>query len=372
MVGPSDRFLSEKLVSSSGLRFFIHVGPGFINQGYWTKGGTCSRIRRTYNLKTGKYRTHTLPTGKGLSLDKWLELPWYDVSTTDRVLTKTPSGAPTLTPQEIYNILNGFRKVKLDAGTSRLASFIEADGWGELSQAAIDSIPYADTNGLQYFPELASFTSLLRQFTSVRYTSAKDLANAYLAFQYGAKSLVRDSTTYVDGLKRFRNSIKTKSFSAVRSSTYGTLSSSSLASSISVERHYKIVYRRHENAILNSYRVLREWGLAPTLVAAWDLVPFSFVVDWFLDISSCLEQIDNIPKRAMYKIIGVTRSEKISSRLQLQDWFSDVRVTGQVQYIFYRREVQKELDVPRFSYSRPTGFSNYAEATALIIQRRTK
>jgi hypothetical protein len=55
---------------------------------------------------------------------------------------------------------------------------------------------------------------------------------------------------------------------------------------------------------------------------AWELVPFSFVVDWFVDLRGVLNAVDNVVGSSPYEIVSFTRSFSyhLESSFQLQNF----------------------------------------------------
>jgi len=60
----------------------------------------------------------------------------------------------------------------------------------------------------------------------------------------------------------------------------------------SLVAHSKIVYRFNAASLLASLLPLNAIGLLPTLSNLWDLVPFSFVADWFTNVGDRLKNVD--------------------------------------------------------------------------------
>jgi hypothetical protein len=60
-----------------------------------------------------------------------------------------------------------------------------------------------------------------------------------------------------------------------------------------LETRSKIRVRLDMSTLLVSYLTANSVGMLPTLSRVWALLPFSFVVDWFVNMSKRLEQVDN-------------------------------------------------------------------------------
>lgn len=108
----------------------------------------------------------------------------------------------------------------------------------------------------------------------------------------------------------------------------------------------KVNFQNPEIARLTSmFDQLSAVGLAPDLYNLWDLVPYSFIVDWFTDIGDCLESITQYGRALKYDInyitIGAQRS--FSHMCQMESGYISVPVHH------YERFVTNQL--PYFSYS---------------------
>lgn len=112
---------------------------------------------------------------------------------------------------------------------------------------------------------------------------------------------------------------------------------------------------------------------------AWELVPFSFVLDWFVDLRGTLRAVDEAVGGIPYEIVNFTRSFSYELAANVQHTFrntcnggtiskSDV---GQVRYTHYERipvstTATKALWKPRF------GKNQAAISAALIGQQLSK
>lgn len=143
----------------------------------------------------------------------------------------------------------------------------------------------------------------------------------------------------------------------------------------------KAEWRATYNMTLNpdfgsrTWRALCAFGLEPTASNFWDLVPYSFVIDWFLPIGDELRELERILQGTfMY------------SRIRHQDHFlydedvlyeSPYFSLSALKYHYYKRTCFEGIGVtPDFSLEagrdKGLSLSQYAQGTALIIQRLIK
>lgn len=136
-----------------------------------------------------------------------------------------------------------------------------------------------------------------------------DLSGAFLELELGWKPLIRDIYALADAVKlkpkveRIRASSKNEVLSGT--ATYGRLL---------ILRNEK---RLHLTVDVTSAPTIYErFGLTNPLIIAWELVPLSFVADWFLPIQKNLESYHAIAAMKVARCIE-TRVEKRDARNSL-------------------------------------------------------
>jgi len=174
----------------------------------------------------------------------------------------------------------------------------------------------ANFNSLESVPELPG---MLKSITDVKkigkvfslFTSGSPLAwlglidllaEGYLLYKYGVKPLVSDveeareiATRYANqidfwskGLPRRLNGVFKYEIPDAVPGIPGT---------VVVDVRTTMALRSSPAGVLAYIFAMDEVGLLPTLSRLWDLVPFSFVVDWFTGLSARFEDIDASAKR---------------------------------------------------------------------------
>jgi len=116
-------------------------------------------------------------------------------------------------------------------------------------------------------------------------------------------------------------------------------------------------------------------GLMPRLTAFWDIIPFSFVVNWFAGIGKRLDDIDtNVFMLLVDHLYGV-HSVKVWSPLngsKPQDLYDDPSWTTHSDtkgYVYYRRTVLDYLPYPReskYDFRAGQGVPDMSNAGALL------
>lgn len=135
--------------------------------------------------------------------------------------------------------------------------------------------------------------------------------------------------------------------------------------------------RSTDKAIRSLDFVTSRFSSSPASLA-WELVPFSFVLDWFVDIRGALRELDNLVGGTPYRVVSFTRSFSYGLAASATHTFrntcsgadlsqSDV---GEVKYNHYERipvsdSTSLALWKPRF------GKNQAAISAALIAQQLT-
>lgn len=287
--------------------------------------------------------------------------------------------------------------------------------WGQLCTEAASSIRSLDLNGLAFLKEsfdvvkaLAGIASgdiskisklaptsildlLKKEFKTPRAVSrqiAKDVARGvgsdYLATHYGVRLSLQDYASVMEHVERLQRRSLYQRASAQRQME---LPYSPVITSGSVH------YLRRVNATVRSYsddllhattsvaeaekqllqRISRsayELDITPSLANLWDLVPFSFVIDWFLPIGDQLSKIENKNYASTLPVVAACYTELFEwtrPAPSLEGWSA----SGELQYRLYKRQCSRTLVTPTLvSPENPLTSlpRHWVEGAALITQ----
>jgi len=99
-----------------------------------------------------------------------------------------------------------------------------------------------------------------------------------------------------------------------------------------------------DNPIAVVFNALESLGLNPSAANLWDLIPFSFVVDWFLPIGSVLSRLDAYENNALLRDVKY-RIETFKvlwplTKQELEDLIGNqFSVTTPIKYCWYDRRI---------------------------------
>jgi hypothetical protein len=141
------------------------------------------------------------------------------------------------------------------------------------------------------------FSTAARQLgTSARKNTslkAKDISGRWLELQYGWLPLLSSSFDAMQAFKALSDGPRTKMFLA-RNVELRELEISSSAN-YTGKAKYK-VGRRLQYEMYEELSAARQLGLVDPLSIAWELTPWSFVIDWFFPFGNYLSNLNQIPK----------------------------------------------------------------------------
>jgi len=158
--------------------------------------------------------------------------------------------------------------------------------------------------------------------------ASRDASNKYLAAVFGILPLITDANSIVnylkkvrDGFERFKSSpVKRVSrvFNSSSQFSYGPSGTNETvytyqgrASETPVTR-YVLTYRekvRFQTELFQRVQYLiNRFGSGGPASFAWELVPFSFVVDWFVDTTSVVNWLDSLLENDRIETLSLTRS----------------------------------------------------------------
>jgi hypothetical protein len=215
-------------------------------------------------------------------------------SVTPSYTPSLPKGFHLTTRINAYDCYVSVKQPHLDLYKSRLDSFIEsrqvmdpriADSGVDASlyyrayYDAVDKLPALQQNLMANIVEcISTISSFLDGFDASDLKNAKKVAkDLWLQYRYSYNTTISDVKEVTDAIARLER------VSGKELSTYGYASDGKfdVACAIKLKLELPIDVKGWLKAI----------NLRPTLVNVWDMVPYSFVVDWFLKIGSILEDL---------------------------------------------------------------------------------
>lgn len=300
------------------------------------------------------------------STPKWIDITsaYGEVTNVYQVL-----GNGTSLPYSAADIFQRFEKVR-----RRLASD-DSSSFGFLTIDTAQSLKVWDMNLGLYLADFFRFKSTVLSFADgLKDLSRKGLTTAYLSYHYGLRLTYEDTKEILrafrrtfehpeEGVTLARGSLRRE---RTLDSAYGPLK---VYSSYNMMIYCGII--PHWFTELTNYFLTID--LFPTLELVWDIIPFSFVVDWFLKVGDELEALDSRTLLSTYDIFSCVYSRRSEFVIDITKLFPDLakRFSGELTIVDYHRTVSNTCPPyqPLSGLVPTRPFTHWVEGAALIIQR---
>jgi hypothetical protein len=248
----------------------------------------------------------------------------------------------------------------------------------------------SDANWLESFPELpslvkgiknvAELASALKGLRSgdLRALSrvVDSLANAYLYYKYGASPAKSDYEAARKLISQRLNDLDVLS-KGMLPRVYGKFSYKipeelpGFPGVLRVEARTTMAIRVSPTGWVLQLLAIEDAGLLPSLANIWDLVPFSFILDWFTSLGDRFEDIDRYALRELIDVdyyihtwkYSYTPSEKIYSPLSIGG-NERLQLT---RFVRERSLLNPSFSKSRFDFHQPTGLKHRLAAAGSLI-----
>lgn len=289
---------------------------------------------------------------------------------------------PTFSDSVVTSEIGKLRKIRIPAYDSSpkamkekidtLTGSMFPDGFpipdypfGDLAMRAINQIDSNHTNMIEFLRDLKHPTKLIPKLRNLR--NIKGVAGTYLGVQFGILPTVRDLQTIVKAFKSRdyfdKNGFKTYSAGETTDLTVGDLS-------YSLIQYLQVAVEREDNEFMALVERLDDMGIMPDFEKIWDLIPYSFAIDWFVDVGKLLKRVDTNLRilRLGIKYVNQSRKQIVRGRSNID--LLTTPFVGSVEWTKYHRWVSSQCPSPTLSLQTPTEpFNHWLEAGALVIQR---
>jgi len=201
--------------------------------------------------------------------------------------------------------------------------------------------------------------------------SEKDISGRWLELQYGWLPLISDVYEAAKAFESLTSDARVNTVTeSIQKQWRGNASCEPVNYSCygNVQENARYIYEMTE-----TLSVPRSLGLTDPLSVAWELIPYSFVVDWFVPIGDYLANLNVIPKlQGRFLLVHTRRFSGSSIEINAKPYKYTVRPTSSCKYIYMKRTVSASLTVPKPVFnSIPDAMSpsRIYNAIALVTQR---
>jgi len=240
--------------------------------------------------------------------------------------------------------------------------------YGLLAQDAIEKLDANKVNMLEFLADLRhpkEFITRLLDFKNL--PKDKLLADKYLSLHYGVLPAIDDINRIMKAFIAVQPYIDKNGYS-----TYSARRSQNAVSNGTtclLEQRIKVAIDDNDEYLRSLAHRIHSWGFAPTFGNLWDLIPYSFVVDWLVDVGEFLDVSETRLMLMRLNIRYATCSSRKVVELDIRDYVE--ALTGSLAMVRYHRWVTDHCPAPPLSLNFSSELSNhFIEGGMLIIQHR--
>lgn len=236
--------------------------------------------------------------------------------------------------------------------------------FGELAKEASENARTVQTNVISFVRDLRNPAELIPKLKNL--SKLKGIASEYLGYKYGILPTISDLDEITKAFTKVKSSDRLGNI--IMQAGHQASAANSTANVTSTQR-IKIAVSNEDNMIQDLYQRMVDFGVFPTFTNLWDLVPYSFVIDWFVDVGSFLERVDARLLFLSYNIDYVTMSSKSVTQAVIAS--DGIGLTGNYKRVAYHRWISDQCPEPPLTLTTTQkDFDHWVEAGALILQRR--
>ena len=243
---------------------------------------------------------------------------------------------------------------------------LELEPFGDLAMRASESVNANSVNMLEFLRDIGHPLDMIPKLSNL--LKLRTHAGNYLAVQFGVLPTISDIQDIIGAFRKRKPYLDKCGFSVYNSSS--SASASVKLHDFTLEQHLKLAIDDEDSDLDALTERLESWGILPTFENLWDLVPYSFVIDWLIDVGDLLRRVDTRMRLTRLNVRYVTMSVKRQTNKTFE-WSAEFPYTGYIQSGYYYRWVSDQCPVPPTSlHASFLEFDHWIEALALLIQRR--
>jgi len=220
---------------------------------------------------------------------------------------------------------------------------------------------------VKVLPSINNLGKFLEEFDSWGQLAAK----AMLGVDYGILPTVSDTRKVFEGMHKLATyATKPSRYHARRSATEEGLLGTPVLSTYTLTADVSKLPQDFLGKTMEIIEGLYRWGVYPNFTMLLDFIPFSFAVNWFVNIQNATKAMDDVVRVQYFPINYCIFSHKRTWSPPLARLWSDVSVSGQVTFSNYDRYIDRYFPLPPVQIGESNGpFNHWAELGALIVTK---
>lgn len=269
---------------------------------------------------------------------------------------------PTVSPPYLMALMDSFLENVQPVINSPLKGIPE----GDLAMKAAAKVNRNPVNMIAFLRDLRDPKALIPKLKNLG--KFKTHAGNYLGMQYGILPTIDDLQHIAQAVKKINPHITKGGYSSY-SASYEEFAFDGYTEHQLTQR-IKLAIEDEDDQFQRLLSSIESSGFAPTFENLYDLIPYSFVLDWFVDVGGFLERVDSRLRLSRLNIVYVTTSYKHRSTFKLQSE-TKFPFAGTIESVRYHRRVSDRCPVPALSAHTTFLLPNHwLEASALIVSRQ--
>nr|UJQ85098.1 MAG: hypothetical protein 1 [Leviviridae sp.] len=239
--------------------------------------------------------------------------------------------------------------------------------WHDLARDLYSSVEFGtESNGIAYGIDFSeTYDSVQKLFDAVNVKKirsvSKSLSSLYLSYHYGWKLTYQDTLSMIRELETLPARLKKVLIGrAITSNGLNTYSMCTWADTSQKQLDLLRDLATKLDAVLSLENV-------------WDLVPYSFVVDWLIPLGDSLNALDHF-LTLEYEYPSCVQSKTwsyIDPKVPVSRFYSD-EMNGSLTLKLYQRRFSNELETPSFLPNLQSPLHHTVEGSALIVANATR
>jgi hypothetical protein len=246
--------------------------------------------------------------------------------------------------------------------------------YGDLAMEASEGFNAVNTNVIALLRDLRHPAKMIPKLKNLRRLRGlkklkriKSLSDDYLTVKYGILPTYDDLSCIFRAFRARGPYIDQNGFKT-RSAGYTDTRIDGIYTNTLVQ-HLKLAISDEDGDLAALTNRVESMGILPTFEVVWDLVPYTFIIDWLVDVGGFLERVDTRLRLLRLNIRYVTMSRKTIIHGDFPRTAGGL-FAGTIDWVHYHRWVSDQCPVPPLSLN--TAFQasdHWLEASALLLQR---
>jgi len=237
---------------------------------------------------------------------------------------------------------------------------------GDLAMEASAKVNANSVNMIAFLADLRDPKALIPKLKELK--KLKGVADNYLTVNYGILPTIDDLKSITEAFKRRKPFFDRNGWKVYNADHRDSGSRDNVF--YDLEQHIKLAIDDEDNGFEALYQRMDSIGIFPTMENIWDLIPYSFVIDWIIDVGGFLERVDARMRLQTLNIRYATWSLKRTSRKDILPTVV-LPLVGTIETVSYHRRTSDQCPLPPLSLQGTLAdFDRWIEASALIIQRK--